>query len=263
VKNSRLFPAKKTHRMNNGIGMCERLYTTAKTTRLLCALIIALGVNIIYREIGWRRSGMLVYSIIFLAGHAGILGTVLYYLIYGVKKKPGADRAVITLILALLLAGILLSVGNTPVLKILTSCYILLILFLLIIMTTKKDTGDNVIRLDARMCLDSAYFDRVNGLIHDMEVSFPLDIENYKYDRGKGYINRIGLVKSGKYAGRCGAAVKSNGNGKIYLCPLDHITVNESFDNDVIVAEKGDEVTVKMYTCDKDKSKITVIGNGG
>jgi hypothetical protein len=237
----------------------KRGYTTAKTRRLICAVIIALGVNIIYQSIGWKRLVMMVYGVLFVAGHTNIMAAVIYYLVYGVNRKPGLDRIIITWVMLIIFVGVFFFDGGKVILPILTAEYIVLLIFLLLIIVRKETTGDNIIRNGETEYFGGSYFSDVNNAIRQVKVTFPLDIENYRYDRGKGCIRDIGLMEKGKYAGKLCALVGGE-NSHAYICPLDRIMI-EGNTGDVIIAGKNGGIVVKLYDYDKEKSKIMVIGN--
>jgi hypothetical protein len=135
--------------------------------------------------------------------------------------------------------------------------YLFFIAYLSGMIVAKKNNGDNILRDEKRYCLNDSYFDYASiplGL-----VSFPLDIENYRHDRQDGYIQDIGLVMRGKYKGKIGAMVLSEKNH--YLCPLDQLTINGTFDR--VLASRRDEIMVKAISRDSDRSDIVVIGNEG
>jgi hypothetical protein len=233
----------------------SRWYTTAKALRLICGSLIVLGVNLIYQEISWQRLGRLVYNIIFVSGHALVLGRAIYYILYGVKKRPGIDRAIITLIMLFIFSGILLFEGSKLVLQILSGIYVFIILYLIVMIITKRNNGDNLLRDEEEIYIDDKYFDHVEDLIYQVKVSFPLDIENYQYDRKNGKIERICLIKEGKYAGRCGAVIKAD--GKYYLCRIDQVKLYAGVNE--VLAEKEDVIVVKSCISDDGKSDILVI----
>jgi hypothetical protein len=237
--------------MNN-----RRWYTTAKTVRLISGLLIALGVNIIYQEIRWERIGKLVYTVILIIGHANISGLAVYYIVYGVTKRPGIDRVIVKTITLSLFIGVLLSGGNKALLQILSGAYAAFIVYLTAMIAAKRNTGDNIIRDGKSVYIDGSYFDYINDAVYLMNVSFPLDIENYRHDRKEGSIKEIGMIEGGKYKGKPGAVVKSG--EKLYLCPLERISITE-YIHDEILAGRGDETVVKAVK-DKDKSDIIVIG---
>jgi hypothetical protein len=239
----------------------SRYYTTAKTWRLISALLIVLGINIIYQEISWQRLGKLVYNIIFILGHANILSMIIYYILYGVKKRLGKDRAIITLIMLLFFSSVFLFNGSRVILQVLSGSYVILIFRLLIMVFTKKTNGDNKITNGGDEYLDTFYFDYVSVRVNMAEVSFPLDIEDYRHDRGKGFIKDIGFVKKGKYIGEAGALIKSGRD--IYLCPLDKIMINSNVGTTNTLAKKGEDIVVLAEPWEKDKSKIIVIGKDG
>jgi hypothetical protein len=237
----------------------KRRYTTAKAARLICALIVASGANIIYREAGWDRAGTTAYAVAFVAGQADIIGLVVYYIVYGATKTPGLDRAAIKLAALSAFLGVLILGGGGAVITALTGCHILSALYVCLLVVTGRNDGDNIIREGEAAGFDGGYFDYVNVAAYLAEVNFPLDVENYRRDRGKGYIKGIGTSGSGKYEGKICALVKSAAGG-LYLCPLDRITVNGAADG-VVIAEKRDEnIVAELYDRGNGVSNIRISG---
>jgi hypothetical protein len=99
---------------------------------------------------------------------------------------------------------------------------ILAIVFYFLIKTGKMN-GDND-NFD-RSELDDHWFDTVEDIMYCVKVSFPLNIENYRYDRGQGYITAIGRMN--RRNSNYGALITSSADGKEYLCPLRQIKPTE------------------------------------
>jgi hypothetical protein len=249
--------------------MNNRWHTTAKAERLICGLLTALGANLICREIGRGKAGGPAFAAVFIAGHADITGIVIYYILYGVKKRPGAGRKIIKTAALLAFLGILFFEGGKPVLLILSGIYVFFIVYLIWMTAAGKNNGDNMVREGGGKYagktmefpfIDGLYFDYVNDLIYLNKASFPPDIENYKYGRKEGRIVCIGLIngREEKYGGEAGAAVQSG--EKLYLCPLSQIKISGAAGGGTL-ASKGGEIVVKA--AGGGVSDILVIGKEG
>jgi hypothetical protein len=237
----------------------NRYYTAAKTMRIICGILLTLAVIILYRQMGMEH---LAYSIVFIVCNAHILGVVLYYLLYGVKKKIGVDRLIVTWIMLLLLFVIFFLGGGLVILQVLSGVYLMLIAYLILTMVFKKTNGDYKVEEREKFTyLDVLYFTYINDKLSGLKASFPLDMENYRFDRKDGRIIYIGRIFGGKLIGRYGALVKSGKH--LYLCPLDEITIKGGIEE--VIAEYKDEVVVKAVydSVGREESRVTVIGREG
>jgi hypothetical protein len=231
---------------------------------MICGLLTALAANILCLEFNPGGAERIVYSIVFIAANSYILGITSCYILYGVKKKPGLDRAAVTWLMLLLFAALLFINGGIVILQALSGAYSLLIMFFVFMIMAKKTTGDNKIYDSKDSCLDPAFFTYVDEALYKTPVLFPLDIENYRRDRGKGRVKKIGIVREGKYLGRCGALAESGKNA--YLCPLSQIVPQDRITGaDGVIASCFNEVLVKavFWNGGGDTYRIMVIGSEG
>jgi hypothetical protein len=97
-----------------------------------------------------------------------------------------------------------------------TSFFVIAIVSYFLVKTGKMNgDNDNFDRSD----LDDQWFDTVNDIIYRVKFSFPLNIENYKCDRSRGYITALGRIINNKHTNSYGALITA-ADGKEYLCPL-------------------------------------------
>jgi hypothetical protein len=216
-----------------------------------------LGVNMLWQDIKWGEYEKFIYTIFFIICPTNVLGVMLYYMLHGVKNRPGKGRLILKIILVAVFMGILGFGGAKLALHVVSSAYVILIACLIEMAVTRMNKGDNILRDEKGDCLDSAFFDY--AFIPDKTVSFPLDIENYRHDRRYGYLQDIGLVMKGKYKAKIGALVLAKNNR--YLCPLDQIIINGTTDN--MLASRGDEIIIKTISRGDNTSDIAVIGSEG
>jgi hypothetical protein len=168
----------------------------------------------------------------------------------GFPKRIRYSRA--AFLSAFLIAVSLISTGGTG-LAAATGLYIVLIAVLAVMVIRKRMNGDN--RLQSAPSIDSRYFDYVQPVLGTIPVSFPLDVGNYKYDRGKGYIKNIGMVMSGKHGDKYGAVIESG--GKRFLCPLDQVKLLENITG--ILAKKGEHIAVTCGYWDGDRREGGIV----
>jgi hypothetical protein len=236
-----------------------RWYTSSKTLRLICGILIILAANILSFELRREQAEKMLYPVLFVIIHGYILGTIVCYVLYGVNRGKKFERVITGWVMYALLAVILLF-SNMIILPILSGVYVSLLLCLIFILKFKIN-GDNKIR--GPFGFDDLYFTYVNEKVYGLEVYFPLDRENCRLDRGKGRIKGIGKITGGKYKGNYGVLIQLKHD--VYLCPVDQIKLTENIGD--VIAGYFDEITVKVYYWESGKNKpdsrVRVIGNEG
>jgi hypothetical protein len=196
-------------------------YTSAKTFRVIIILILSIGINVLVLETTPDNS-FIWFLVIY---HGYLLAWTAGYALDGIGCS-GIKRVVLICIMEVLTVSIAL-VNKKAELAAATGLFSMAALIFYLSKDNKRN-GDND-RFD-RPDLDDHFFDVVHDIIYHVKVSFPLNIENSRYERGQGYVTAIGRITTNKYAHSYGVLVRSV-NGKEYLCPLRQIKPLELLDN--------------------------------
>jgi hypothetical protein len=223
-------------------------YTTAKTYRIIIALILSIGINILLLEIFPDRS--FVWFLVIYHGY--LLSWVTNYVLYGVDYSK-SKRYLLICITELLTAAVAILNKNAELAAV-TGIFLIMAVVLYMFIKNGRMNGDN--DNFNRFDLNDHWFDFINDEIYRIKVSFPLNIENYKRDMGQGYITALGMIISNKYASNYGALIKSI-NGPEYLCRLRNIKPLEApkdgINTRVIIARKERIVQIICQCWNTDK----------
>jgi hypothetical protein len=194
-------------------------YTTTKTYRIIITLILSIGINVLLLEMVPDKS--FVWFLVIYHGY--LLAWVTGYALEGIDCSR-IKRLLLMCIMEVLTTTIAILNKKAELMATMAIFSITAIVFYLLIKNEKMN-GDND-KFD-RSELDDHWFDIVDDIMYCIKVSFPLNIENYRYDRGQGYITALGRMnRRNKYLSGYGVLITST-DGKEYLCPLRQIKPTE------------------------------------